>query len=872
MNDPTTGSLGPQAPPTETALRDLVDHIPATIVVLADRPTVSIVYASAQIERLTGYSVKEWINDPDLWTRSIHPADREPFADAWAAAVSHSTPFWHEFRLISREGAVVRVRATAEPLIDDDGEVMSWQGIAYDITDRTAAEDALTRSEARYRALVERLPAVVYVDSDEPRPRSLYVSPNSEEVLGYSPARYLADMDLWVRSIHADDREAVVAAWGAVVGGRTPFHEVYRLVRPDGTLLWVRDSSIPVRGEGGSTLFWQGVILDITQQKIVQDELRLSESRYRLLVEQIPAVVYEMDRDDERRTLYVSPHVEEILGYSRQEWLDQPDIWTELLHEDDREIELAAHDQHTETGEPWSREYRLIANDGRVVWVRDQARLIRDPDPGSARWQGVMLDITPQKDAERALRDANDELEFGVLARTSELAEANEMMALEIGERRRVEAELREAETRYRLLVEDLPAVVYTWDPNLMDHPNDPEDHPYLGPQIESILGYSPAEWEEMGFWRTRLHPHDRDRVMAAGHHSAKTGEPFNMEYRYLAKDGHVVWVLDRATLRTRDERGNPRIFQGLMLDITKRKDAEQKATEVESRFRILTEQGPVMSYFCTLDQDLDPPGITAEFVSPQIAEVVGYAMEHWVGKPDRWFDLIHPDDRGSLDGVMDNLRLAGEPWSHHYRIIDANGRIVWIHDQGRVLERDDRGRPVRLHGVLLDVTEEREQRTQLEASERSFRGLVESSPAISWTEIMHLETGRSRITYISPQAEELLGYPPQELMAEPGHFERLLHPDDRRRVMERSATSDQTLEPWEDEYRVITRDGQVRVLHASARAEPIDPATMTVTWYGVTVDVTTGRAPEDLRAGRDAASQEAPPSRPPAGDSPATR
>ena len=136
MNDPTTGSQGPQAPPTETALRDLVDHIPATIVVLADRPTVSIVYASAQIERLTGYSVKEWIDDPDLWTRSIHPADREPFADAWAAAVSHSTPFWHEFRLISREGAVVRVRATAEPLIDDDGG--SCHGKASPTTSPTA--------------------------------------------------------------------------------------------------------------------------------------------------------------------------------------------------------------------------------------------------------------------------------------------------------------------------------------------------------------------------------------------------------------------------------------------------------------------------------------------------------------------------------------------------------------------------------------------------------------------------------------------------------------------------------------------------------------------------------------------------------------
>ena len=230
-----------------------------------------------------------------------------------------------------------------------------------------------------------------------------------------------------------------------------------------------------------------------------------------------------------------------------------------------------------------------------------------------------MLDITPQKDAERALRDANDELEFGVLARTSELDEANEMMALEIGERRRVEAELREAETRYRLLVEDLPAVVYTWDPNLMDHPDDPEDHPYLGPQIESILGFSPAEWKEIGVLEDPAPPpRSRSRRGGGPITAQRPASRSTWSTGTSPRTASVVWVLDRATLRTRDERGSPRIFQGLMLDITKRKEAEQKATEVESRFRILTEQGPVMSYFCTLDQDLDPPGITAEFVSPR--------------------------------------------------------------------------------------------------------------------------------------------------------------------------------------------------------------------------------------------------------------
>ena len=84
-----------------------------------------------------------------------------------------------------------------------------------------------------------------------------------------------------------------------------------------------------------------------------------------------------MGPDDERQTLYVSPHVEEVLGYTRDEWLDQPDIWIELLHADDREVVLAQHDRHNETGEPWDLEYRLIANDGRVVWVHDRAILIR---------------------------------------------------------------------------------------------------------------------------------------------------------------------------------------------------------------------------------------------------------------------------------------------------------------------------------------------------------------------------------------------------------------------------------------------------------------------------------------------------------------
>ena len=246
------------------------------------------------------------------------------------------------------------------------------------------------------------------------------------------------------------------------------------------------------------------------------------EARYRALVENLPAVIYQVAPDDDRRTMYVSPHVETALGYSREEWLGQPDIWMELLHPDDREQILAAHDLHNETGRPWSREYRLIANDGRVVWFRDVATLVRDDDGHPEHWLGVQLDITELKAVEGELRTARDELEQRVAERTAELEEANALMSLEIGERRRAEADLRTAEHRYRLLAEQIPAVTYIWESN---RPEGADPGNYTSPRIEQLLGYTVDEWHASeDFWMSRLHPDDRTGVLAATLRSETTG------------------------------------------------------------------------------------------------------------------------------------------------------------------------------------------------------------------------------------------------------------------------------------------------------------------------------------------------------------
>jgi diguanylate cyclase (GGDEF)-like protein/PAS domain S-box-containing protein len=128
--------------------------------------------------------------------------------------------------------------------------------------------------------------------------------------------------------------------------------------------------------------------------------LQATESRYRLLVEQTPVITYMDAVDESSSTIYVSPQVRDVLGYSPQEWVADRELWVRTLHPEDRERVLSEHRRTNETGEPFRAEYRLIARNGRLVWVRDEAALVLDEDGKPQFWQGVMVDITERKLAE----------------------------------------------------------------------------------------------------------------------------------------------------------------------------------------------------------------------------------------------------------------------------------------------------------------------------------------------------------------------------------------------------------------------------------------------------------------------------------------
>jgi PAS domain S-box-containing protein len=159
-----------------------------------------------------------------------------------------------------------------------------------------------------------------------------------------------------------------------------------------------------------------------------------------------------------------------------------------------------------------------------------------------------------------------------------QLQRANARLEAESAERRQTEATLREAEAKYRSLVEQMPAAVYIWE--LGEH----GACLYVSPQVEGMLGFTVQEWlADPDLFFRQVHPEDRAQAIAAEEHSHATGEPLQSEFRMLTRDGGVIWVRDQSVI-LRDEAGRSRFNQGILIDITARKQAEESLREANLR------------------------------------------------------------------------------------------------------------------------------------------------------------------------------------------------------------------------------------------------------------------------------------------------
>jgi PAS domain S-box-containing protein len=511
-------------------------------------------YVSPQIATVLGFTPEEW-TAAGFWLQQTHPEDREAVLRESERTAATEEPYRQDYRVRARDGRMVWFHDEAVLIRDEEGNPCFWQGVMVDITEQKEVEQRLRAAEERYRALVEHIPAVVYAEGVAASPELIYVSPQVERAFGYSPEEWRRSADFWEAHLHPDDHDRVMAANREANERGDSFHVEYRLLTADGSYRWVHDEAVEVLDEDGSPLFWQGVLVDITQQKAAEQGLRDADARFRAVVEHIPAVVYTESPDADPAKFYISPQVQTLFGFTPQEWTWTAGFWADHLHPDDRESALRRDAEADRTHEPYAGEFRFLTADGRWLWVHDEASFVVEPD-GEGFWQGFMLDITARKEAED---------------------------------------QLREAELKFRTIVEQNQAIFYTQE---IDETNPAVSlTTYIAPGNTEMLGYDLEDVRaDPALWRRIVHPDDRERVFSADADSNQGGnDRFSMEYRMIAKDGRIVWVQDEATLVQLVNK--PPYWQGFLLDVTERKEAEaqlERALTVEreatQRLRALDE------------------------------------------------------------------------------------------------------------------------------------------------------------------------------------------------------------------------------------------------------------------------------------------
>jgi diguanylate cyclase (GGDEF)-like protein/PAS domain S-box-containing protein len=616
-------------------------------------------YASPAFGRMLGYDPDEAVGTMNVLDH-VHPDDLSLVLEETQKALSAGGVATNkvEYRFRHKEGYWRWVESVGTYLLDDP-DVRGVVVQTRDVTERKEAQERLAESEERYRTLVERVPAITYEHVHKPGEFSgtTYVSPQVETILGYTQEEYTAEPEFWKTIVHPGDRERVLAEDERTGSTGEAFNLEYRMISKDGRVVWLRESGTLVRSEGHDRQIWHGVMFDITELKRVEEDLREAEARYRTLVERVPPIIYiQRLREGETAaydTTYMSPRVEDLLGYPPGRFVADPGFWDSLIYSEDRERVLAEDERTDRTGEPFAMEYRMITKNGRLVWVRDEATLVRDEAGEPLYWLGVQMDITDRKYSEQALRDA---------------------------------------EERYRSLVEQIPAVTY------IDCADGSEEPLYTSPQIEEMLGYTPEEWLTGKLWPERLHPDDRERVLAADERfESGAAERFSEEYRLIAKDGSVVWVREDA-VAVEDEAGEPLYWQGVIFDITERKEAEEALRSSEERLRNLADSAFEGILITDKGEILE--------ANRALTDMLGYELEEMVGRSA--LEFVVPECR---DLVRRKIATgAEEPYE-----------IVGVRKDGSVLDLEVRGRAFTYRGRNVRVTAVRDI-TERKALEKHLR------------------------------------------------------------------------------------------------------------------------------------------------------
>jgi PAS domain S-box-containing protein len=374
-----------------------------TATVMIENDTI-ISLANGEFVRLSGYA-REELEGKKRWTEFVPPEDLDRMLAQHALRRQEPGKAFkqYEFRFLRKNGEVRDILLTVDIVPGTKKSVASL----LDVTDRKREESELREAYNNIRELefiVRHSPAVAFLWRAEEGWPVEYVSASVEN-FGYTPEDFLSGRISYSAIIYPDDR-ARVAAEVREFSSRpeqTEFTQEYRILTSGGDARWIDDRTWIRRDEQGRITHYQGIIFDITDRKETEASLKESEEKYRDLVENINDILISLDT--EGAILYISPMVKQVTGYSPEEIIGHR--YADFVYPEDLPGITEGFEQ-TLAGNSVPVEFRLIKPDGTLIWLRTRSRILTGPDGTPQGLYGIVSDISDQKMAEEARRQTEE--------------------------------------------------------------------------------------------------------------------------------------------------------------------------------------------------------------------------------------------------------------------------------------------------------------------------------------------------------------------------------------------------------------------------------------------------------------------------------
>ena len=387
------------------------------------------------------------------------------------------------------------------------------------------------------------------------------------------------------------------------------------------------------------------------------------------------------------------------------------------------------------------------------------------------------------------------------------------------------EAQLESAE-KLRLSIEAANVGLWDWDLRT--------NQVMFSAEWKRQLGYNEDEIaDDFAEWESRVHPDDLAQTLAHIQRSLTSrGPAHEVEFRMRHKDGGWRWIYARAEI-TFELDGTAIRMQGCHLDITRRKRAEAETQLLAQRLSLATGAASVGVWDWNIEAD-------EWFATDTYFTMLGYAPEEGFSDREVWLERAHPDDREATRRRIQAVLAGGrEPYEYEARIRHADGDYRWVRVIGRPLELDADGKPRRMIGVRIDITDSRRTEEALRESELRLRQMAENIHEVFWM----TDVARSEMLYIGPAYEEIWGRTCESLLTSQTNWSDTIHPEDRERVL--AAQARQGEGTYDEEYRIVRPDGEVRWIRD--QAFPVrDEHGEVIRITGVAHDITLQRAAED--------------------------